>query len=750
MRLRLPDLHLTFRTKVLVPVVLIMVGLVAATILTVNARLTKSFRTEAVEKLMAADLVFRNSQQIRARNLLLRYRNVPKDSRYKAVCQKADPRTLRVALSEMLEELGGDSVIYTSSDDEVRARATQDPRLNAAALEGESALSIRQAFSGQANVDTVLASSRLFDIVSIPVSVGESILGVLTFGDELSQSVAAEFKQLTHAEVVFFSENQVLASTMHAAHLSPAVLKANAPDDATSSQSFKEIQIEDETFFVLTRNFESLSGNSKLGYVLLSSYAQSLRALNTTQRMLALVGFIGTLLSTGVLWLIVRKVTQPLRELRHSAEAVGRGDFSRRVEVHSHDECGQLARVFNEMTEKIQNSRQQLEQTVETLRRTQAQLVQSEKLSAVGEFVSGVAHELNNPLTSVIGFAELLKQAEVSSPHRRHVELIVASANRCHKIVQSLLKFARQHKPERKPVKIEELIEATIEILRYQMRTSNIEVATDYEADLPRVMGDGNQLQQVFLNLINNARQAIEDFRPQGRIQIRVARFGQWVRLLFQDDGPGISEQNLGKIFNPFFTTKEVGKGTGLGLSLSYGIIKEHNGTITVQSSPGQGATFIVDLPIALENAAETRSSHTKRFVSAKFNGKGRKVLVIDDEEIILNLIGELLSSTGCELDLAQDGDTALKRISDTTYDAILCDWRMPGLSGHQVYDRVLSRNPDSASRFIFMTGDVMNETTQRFLKETGNLCLAKPFSLDELRNAVFEVFEKTQTSDAA
>ena len=184
------------------------------------------------------------------------------------------------------------------------------------------------------------------------------------------------------------------------------------------------------------------------------------------------------------------------------------GDFSRRVKVHSEDECGELAQVFNQMTENLKNSREQLETTVETLKTTQAQLIQSEKLSGIGEFIAGVAHELNNPLTSVMGFSELLQNAEVSPKDKRYLELIHKSALRCQKIVQALLGFARRSAPERKAVCLNGLVEAAVEILHYQLRTSNVEAIMNLDPDLPQAMVDPHQIQQVFVNLINNARQA--------------------------------------------------------------------------------------------------------------------------------------------------------------------------------------------------------------------------------------------------
>jgi two-component system NtrC family sensor kinase len=312
---------------------------------------------------------------------------------------------------------------------------------------------------------------------------------------------------------------------------------------------------------------------------------------------------------------------------------------------------------------------------------------------------------------------------------------------RCQKIVQALLGFARRSSPERKSVCLNGLVEASVEILHYQLRTSNVEAVMHLDPALPQAMVDPHQIQQVFVNLINNARQAMEAHQPKGVIKISTSSRGDTVRVIIQDNGPGIPEENLSKIFDPFFTTKEVGKGTGLGLSLVYGIIKEHGGTITPRSRPGEGATFIIELPVTsqpVEVVEETPAPELQLLNGRE--GVGKKILVIDDEEPILHMVREALTPQGYEVDIAHDGATALQRMTEKQYDVALCDWKMPGLNGQQVYERARVVSPALSARMIFITGDVINERTRKFLEQQNKICLPKPFTIAEFRAAIKRV----------
>lgn len=749
-------LAMSFRAKVLVPVIFVMICLLATTAWVVDRRITKQFETDARRSLDTADDAFRALQEFRHKNLLFRFHDLPSQPLYKAAFQHAiqthDALTLREPLDRLLAQQDVDVVLFSSADQRFVASAKRDPLVSIPDFEKASKAVIETALSKEEKPDIVEVGGKLYDVVSIVVPDPDGdVNGTLTLGSEIGTAVASGLsRSFTHSQIVLLADDQVVVSTLPSTDSQAFTrLYREISTDRENTPGHVAIRKEilgGEHYYCSGGQLASLNPASHLGYLLLYSYEQPFRALQTTQEILLIASGVAILLGSALVCFLVGKVTQPLRELRDSVEAVGRGDFSRRVKIHYEDECGELARVFNQMTENLKNSREQLEMTVETLKNTQAQLIQSEKLSGIGEFIAGVAHELNNPLTSVMGFSELLQKANVDAQHKRHLEMIHKCALRCQKIVQALLGFARRSAPERKVVCLNSLIEAALEILHYQLRTSNVETILDLAPHLPQAMVDPHQVQQVFINLINNARQAIEAHQPKGWIKITTEGNGEMVRVMIQDNGPGIPQENLSKIFDPFFTTKEVGKGTGLGLSLCYGIIKEHGGTISPRSRPGEGATFVIELPVTHE-AGETEEKSTNNHetdTGHSREGVGKRVLVIDDEESILLMVREALTPRGYEVDIASDGATGLQRMREKQYDVTLCDWKMPGLNGQEVYEWVRAINPTLSDRMIFITGDVINERTQKFLEEQDKICLPKPFTIAEFRAAIQQVLTKS------
>jgi two-component system NtrC family sensor kinase len=368
-------------------------------------------------------------------------------------------------------------------------------------------------------------------------------------------------------------------------------------------------------------------------------------------------------------------------------------------------------------------------------RRLQDQLIQSEKMSAIGQLIAGVAHDLNNPLTSVIGFADFLLEAgEVPPRMLEPLRVVQQEAERAASIVKNLLSFARKQEHRRRHAQIRPLLNATLGLLRNQLMAQHVEARLECDAELPDLDLDTNQIQQVFVNLINNAAQAIATTGRPGTISIHARPAIDGIAVDIVDDGPGMTPDLAAKVFEPFFTTKPEGAGTGLGLSISQGIVKEHGGRITLTTAPGEGATFTVELPCRSQPAPEPapRIAHPEL--------RPLHVLVVDDEPHILHYIRTTLEAWGHGVQLASDGHEALERAVTGEFDLIISDLRMPRLGGREFYEELQRRQPAIARRVVFSTGDTVRGDTLAFLEQLGRPYLHKPFSLSELRNLFADV----------
>jgi len=364
----------------------------------------------------------------------------------------------------------------------------------------------------------------------------------------------------------------------------------------------------------------------------------------------------------------------------------------------------------------------------------QERLMQSEKMASVGQLVSGVAHELNNPLTGIMGFAQLLLTRDMDERSRHEVETIQGEAERAAKIVQNLLSFARRRKAEKELANLNTLLERVLELRSYDLRLKNITLDLELDPQLPRTMADPDQIQQVFFNIITNAEHAMLEAHSQGHLIVRSGVAGGYIRLSFADDGPGLPPENLRRVFDPFFTTKRVGEGTGLGLTIAYGIIEDHGGRIRAESRPGKGATFIVDLPIV---QGPEQQPIVEEKEAARFEVGARTILVVDDESSIQTLLRDVLNMDGHQVDVAGSGAEALRCMFDRQYDLIVTDIKMPEMSGQEFYRRVREIDREQAERMVFITGDTVNVATRQFLQRISNPCLVKPFKVEEIREIV-------------
>lgn len=426
------------------------------------------------------------------------------------------------------------------------------------------------------------------------------------------------------------------------------------------------------------------------------------------------------------------------------------------------------------------------------------QLLQAEKMAALGTTISGVAHELNNPLGTILTWSERLAERDLDDSARRGVEAILHEAERAARIVRNLLTFARKRHTTRTMVDMNQVVLETLSMRAYEQRVTNISVIDALASGLPQVFADPHQIQQVLLNLVINAEQAMLAANGRGTLVVRTWQESERESIVLEvnDDGPGVPEEAQAKIFDPFFTTKAVGKGTGLGLTVAYAIVEEHGGRMWLASEPGAGASFFVELPCAggkplappAEGLGAAQPAASRPAWSAAAGGaiddvsdlvssggigrarpasdagggapapppsepsSGEKtpkapprldalaILVVEDETALASAMVEAFSDAGYLVDRAGDGEEALARLDDGQYDLIVSDLKMPRVDGIQLFAVLRQRHPEMAGRLMFVTGDVIGAEAERFLKESGCRWLAKPFRLSELLRTTREL----------
>ncbi|MGB7844914.1 MAG: PAS domain S-box protein [Candidatus Acidiferrum sp.] len=407
---------------------------------------------------------------------------------------------------------------------------------------------------------------------------------------------------------------------------------------------------------------------------------------------------------------------------------------SRRVREFSVADISLLIAVGSQIASAIDRSRlyEETRQAYENLRRTQEQLVHSEKLAAVGQLISGVAHELNNPLTAILGYSQLLTSSGDAGPLALgYSEKLYKQALRTHRIVQNLLSFARQHKPERVPVQLNTIIEDTLALRDYDLRMSQIRVHLDLATVLPEVPADPHQMQQVFLNLVNNAVDAILETGSEGDIWVRTGPEGDQVFVEFSDSGPGVKDPS--RVFDPFYTTKPVGKGTGLGLSICYGIITEHDGQILVKNAPERGATFRIELPmrskLGTQQVPEAETPHSAR---------GGRILVLDSNESVLETVAGLLVENNHLVTTTKSLAEARRLVGTQEFDLVVADWQMVFQS--EPPNSTLGSTQEAhglGSRVLWMSSVSSEDKGLALILPPDAAVLQKPFQPDELYAAV-------------
>ena len=377
--------------------------------------------------------------------------------------------------------------------------------------------------------------------------------------------------------------------------------------------------------------------------------------------------------------------------------------------------------------------------------RLEQQLRQAEKLSALGRMISGVAHELNNPLAVIKGYLELvLTHHDLTPQTREDLQKVANESVRAAKLVRNFLAFSREQPAHRELINFNDIIERVSELRQFDLREFGVQLTLSLQPNLPLTFADPDQVQQVVNNLITNAVQAMEGQATPPRLRIVTAHKGENIELTLEDNGPGVPQDLQEKIYEPFFTTKEIGTGTGLGLSIAHTIMAEHRGRIQYRKSVLGGAAFILDFPIVIdEQPRPSVDTSAQPQPTSIRNVAPARILVLDDERAIAELLSEMLTTLGHKPTMCLDPRVALEVLSRQKFDLIISDFRMPGMNGQEFHNCVNRADPEMARRVIFLTGDIVNDETRAFLQANGNPHIAKPFQLTTLENVIGETLLK-------
>jgi PAS domain S-box-containing protein len=361
------------------------------------------------------------------------------------------------------------------------------------------------------------------------------------------------------------------------------------------------------------------------------------------------------------------------------------------------------------------------------------------RLSTVGQMAAGICHEINNPLTTIIGYSDLLANKDLPDDIKQQMGYIREGGRRVADIVKQLLVFSRNMRPSRTMIDINDIVSRTLRLREHQLRIANINVLVELAPHLPHTLADPGQIQQVFLNIILNAETEMKSAHGKGTFVVKTERVNEAIRISFKDDGPGISEEDISNIFDPFFTTRKIGEGTGLGLSVCHGIISEHNGRIYARSQQGKGATFIVELPIVSEPAVVEMPGAIDKEIQQVCT-RPISILIIDDDTLLLEFLKQFLTTKGHDVVAVDNANDALQVFMNKKYDLILMDILMPDVSGIVLYEKFMQIDKSVNNRLLIMTGDTMGESTRTFLHRTGLPSIEKPFDTYTLMTKIDEI----------
>ena len=600
---------------------------------------------------------------------------------------------------------------------------------------------------GPQNFAVMRFDERYFQVGCVPILLQGYIIGTLTVGDLLDRDYVARLHRAFDSQIVVIAAGRVLGSTFDAALPagSTFALPASSRDPAAGPPV---VPIGRQDFVAAPLSLGMDQGGQPVSVVLLHSLTDALAPANRALLWTLLsCGSIAVLLAGVAASAMSRSVLRPLQGfvafMRKVAET---GDHGHRFESTAAGvEVRVLSDTYNHLMESLQQHEQRiLQRAKEDLERVE-RLKETEKLAALGRMLSGAAHEINNPLTGVVGNIEMLMEVEtISDSVRSRLATVRSEGRRIVALVRNLLQVAHRDTGQRLTVDVNQIVRDTVALRQRDFEKARVGLALDLSPEPVSLSASGLELQQVFLNIVNNAYDALLDLKPSRTLTISTRNTPEGATIVFSDDGQGI--QDPGRVFEHFYTTKPVGKGTGHGLSISHAIVQSHGGTIAADNQPQGGARFTIVLPRAAAKSVEAAPQARPAVEPPAGRSLPAAVLVVDDEPAVLELQMAILDSVGARAVGARTGTEAVDHLKRQNFDLIVSDLHIPGeISGKDLYRWAASHRKSGTHGFLFVTGDTMGEAG--FIEEVRSRCLLKPFSMEEYLTTLREAWRELQTA---
>ena len=656
--------------------------------------------------------------------------------------------TIQTEADKVARGLGRDLLLVTDRSGRVLAAAGPSGRAHVVGEDLGSRPIVRQVLEqddplGARNFAVLAFGDEYVRVGCAPIVFRGFIIGTLILGDRIDRGFVARLQQSFDCDVAVLTEGRVLTSTLPGS-IPAAEIRALTATPRAATDAPRVVRLAGDDYVAATLALGADGGGHDVTLYLLNSLTRNLGDSNRFLFWIVLACGSLAVLSAGLAgWFVSRSVLRPLESfvsfMRSVAES---GDHARRFAHPS--SCVEVATLndgYNHLMESLlAHERRLMQNAREELDRLE-RLKESEKLAALGRMLSGAAHEINNPLTGVIGNVDvMLRGGRLDADTRTRLEKVKREGERVAALVRHLLKISHRDTGEKVHVDVNAILKEAADVRHHDFVRAGMTLSLDLSRDPIRVLGSELELHQVFLNIINNAYDALKDQGPAARVEIKSTAAEGWASVVIADNGPGM--RNPKQVFDHFYTTKPVGQGTGLGLSICYAVVQQHGGHIEADNAPEGGARFVIKLPIASIRDLAVAKPATSAEAPAASAPLDASILVVDDEPTLVDLQRDILEALGAVVVGAASGSEAIEHLRRQTFDLIVTDMRMPGgVSGQDLFRWVESNLPDSKRKFVFVTGDNAGDGSRSFVDSVGARCVMKPFSMEDYVRTMRDTF---------